>query len=1079
MGKKRKKKRTIPGKSHIRLSLLLSIGFILVLLSPWLIWLSRPTLPLSVLVYNKTVPDTSAKAHVGLGWLLHHFKLHDISGDPFSATTTYRGYHPGESEENRIVPLGPVPEDMDLVYIADTYGIYRNGEGFSRSDHEEGTRNLIYGGMDQTDVDTLREFLNRDNPNTVVAEYNTFATPTPDYIQSQLYEMFRATWTGWSGQFVADLSTSGDTPSWIYGIYEQQSGEAWNYTGSGIVIYNTNDEILVLVVGEDLGPNVNQFVYTPAGERTLRLSGSTYYTHLFDIVEPLAGAEVLGEYQLDTTPQGARKLKDFGLETTFPAIIRGTTASHSTYYLAGNWAYSPTPLKFSFLAGVPNLMRRTVQNSLDSENNFYWHIYLPLMQSIFDEAYMRKSFPPGKATATTTSIGQTTMVSRTHGNLLQVWQDEQWKDLFIHGINLGIAMPGKWFTDFPKDKALYYRWLTQFGELGANTLRIYTLLDPEFYHAFLLYNQLHPEQPMWLMQEIWPEEEPHGNDYLDIDYQEEYQKEIVHVIDAVHGNATIAERRGRAWGTYTSDVSAYIVGYLVGRELEPHEVEDTDLLNEGYLFNGDYIRTTAAASPTEAWLAESTDYVLGYEESAYGWQHPVAIVNWPTLDPIEHPSERNEKGEKVNESNDRTTVDINNLLPGPQLKAGLFGAYHIYPNYPDFMNNDPLYDTYEDEFGRFRYGGYLKEFMEHHTAYPAVIAEFGLATGMGNAHFSPDGYHHGSMTELQQGEGIIRMFEAMRTEGYAGGIIFEWMDEWTKKTWTTEPYMVPYDRHILWHNAVDPEQNYGILAYEAIKPKRAAVASSGAGAITHVELRLDASFLHIDMGFTGALDFSKERLLIGLDTFGRELGELLYDKNLTISAPSGMEYLVVIDGKETSRLLAIPPANGSQYKFSTYEGLEMRGLFESMRKLTNKARALQDGTPIPARYEDASKLHQGKLIGSTNHWKIEGNTLSLRIPWTRINVSDPSSGTVLDDKRIFYTDPLRDVLHTTTSDGIAVSAALVQNKTDRVLGTFPAPAMGVEPVVLAWQPWNQPTFRERLKESYTQLQDYFITFKEN
>jgi hypothetical protein len=227
------------------------------------------------------------------------------------------------------------------------------------------------------------------------------------------------------------------------------------------------------------------------------------------------------------------------------------------------------------------------------------------------------------------------------------------------------------------------------------------------------------------------------------------------------------------------------------------------------------------------------------------------------------------------------------------------------------------------------------------------------------------------------------------------------------------------------------------------------------------------------------LDFSKERLLIGLDTFGRELGELLYDKNLTISAPSGMEYLVVIDGKETSRLLAIPPANGSQYKFSTYEGLEKRGNFEPIRKLTNKARALQDGTPIPAQYEDASKLSHGNLIGSTNHWNIAGNTLSLRIPWTRINVSDPSSGTVLDDKRTFFTDPLRDVLHTTTSDGIAVSAILVQNKTDRVLGTFPVPAEHIEPVLLAWRPWNQPVFRERLKESYTLLQDYFTTLKEN
>ena len=66
------------------------------------------------------------------------------------------------------------------------------------------------------------------------------------------------------------------------------------------------------------------------------------------------------------------------------------------------------------------------------------------------------------------------------------------------------------------------------------------------------------------------------------------------------------------------------------------------------------------------------------------------------------------------------------------------------------MNNEPFYNEYVDSEGRFRYGGYLQQFMGIHTKYPAVVAEFGLATGMGNAHYSPDGYHHGSMSEQMQ-----------------------------------------------------------------------------------------------------------------------------------------------------------------------------------------------------------------------------------------------------------------------------------------------------------------------------------------
>ncbi|HBO35136.1 MAG TPA: hypothetical protein DD633_00820, partial [Sphaerochaeta sp.] len=69
-------------------------------------------------------------------------------------------------------------------------------------------------------------------------------------------------------------------------------------------------------------------------------------------------------------------------------------------------------------------------------------------------------------------------------------------------------MPGRWFTEFPQDKSLYYHWLEQMGELGVNTIRIYTLLDPQFYQAFSLYNRMHQDRPIYLLQEIWPEEEP-------------------------------------------------------------------------------------------------------------------------------------------------------------------------------------------------------------------------------------------------------------------------------------------------------------------------------------------------------------------------------------------------------------------------------------------------------------------------------------------------------------------------------------------------------------------------------------------
>jgi len=1040
-------------KPWVLVVLLLLLSILLSL--PFVLWLLTPTKNLTVTVYDKSVPTTKAEQHQNLGWFLSHFKYPTEEGTRFRTQTTYLGYHPGE--ENPIRDLSSLDERTDLLYIADTYGVYKSGEGFSRT-LMDGESNLIWGGSSASDVQAIRAFLNRESASTVVAEYNTFATPTPSYIQAQLYEVLGTRWTGWTGMYVNNLSKTGETPPWILDIY----GENWDYSGSGVLLYNTDDEVVVLREGIELGPGRMTFSFTEKGTAVLELSGSIEYRLLFDITEPLGGTEVLATYSLDVSEKGKQLLERFGLPSSFPAIQLKQTANHRAYYLGGNWAYSQRTLKLFRLKGLSSLLEAVASG----ERAFFWKFYMPMLTSIFDEARQRKTevvAPLGREVAT---IGSSRMISRTNGRNLELYQDGSWKPYFVYGMNLGIAMPGRWFTEFPQDKSLYYHWLEQMGKLGVNTLRIYTLLDPQFYQAFSLYNRMHPDRPIYLLQEVWPEEEPPGHDYLEPAYQKAFEEEIINVVDAIHGKADIPERKGRAYGVYETDVSSFVLGYLVGRELEPHEVEQTDINHSGYRFKGRYISTTDEATPTESWLAQSCDYLLSYEEATYGWQHPVSIVNWPTLDYLDHESERNENGEKIREYNDRTTVNINHLLVEADNQAGLFGSYHIYPNYPDFMNNEPSFDAYEDEQGLLRYGGYLQAFMEGHKNYPALVAEFGIATGMGNAHYSPDGYHHGGLTEGEQAQGIIRMFEAMQREGYSGGIIFEWMDEWAKKTWTTEPYMVPYDRQILWHNAIDPEQNYGILAYEAVKPSRSGASSVGDGLVQRMEVRADASFLHVDISLARPIDFQAEQLLIGIDTLYRDRGELTYAPLLDHLAPSGMEYLVVLDSFEASRLLALKEANYTAYRFSTSTGLRTAGLFEPMRKLINKERKLLDGTVIHPKYEDASLLRFGSLEGNTNHWTIEGTALSVRIPWTRINVSDVSSAQVLDDERTYYSDPLRDQIATTTTDGLVVSAVVVDPVGQRVIDAPQA-------ATLVLSGWNQPVYRQRLKASYDLLKAYF------
>jgi hypothetical protein len=600
--------------------------------------------------------------------------------------------------------------------------------------------------------------------------------------------------------------------------------------------------------------------------------------------------------------------------------------------------------------------------------------------------------------------------------------------------------------------------------MNANCIRIYTLLPPEFYNALEDYNQSHPEAPLWLLQEIWPEENPAGHDYLQQEYISSYLQEIRYGVDAVHGQASIKPRQGRAYGIYTSDVSKYVLGYLVGRELEPDEVLTTNQNNSDYTYKGDYLSSGPGASPSEAWLAMNCDYVAQYEEQHYKSQHPVAIVSWPTLDVQEHDSEWNESGQKSQVFNDKAVIDINNISLEPGMKAGFFGAYHIYPNYPDFMNNESKYENYQDASGRLRYGGYLQEFMERHTKYPALVAEFGLPTGMGVAHISPDGLNHGGLTEAQQGIGIIRMMQAIKKEGYAGAVIFEWLDEWAKKTWTTEPYMIPYERHSFWYNAVDPEQNYGLLAMEPKLSEDERYITGGNGAIKNIALNHDAGFLYLDLTLEGKPDYSKEKLLIGIDTYDRSKGEFRFSPEINVFAPTGQEFLLEIE-EQTARILAHPGYNTANYKFSSYPSTI--GLFEEIKLLTNNSSVGKDGKKTSALFEEASQMKNGNFIANSyNHWYWEGNTLHIRIPWARLNFSDPSSLMVLDDSN-HAGELSRDKLRTTKTEGILITALYYNVSNQQIVDLLSTAAY-------KWEQWDAPIYKERVKKSYFMIQEYFM-----
>ncbi len=59
-----------------------------------------------------------------------------------------------------------------------------------------------------------------------------------------------------------------------------------------------------------------------------------------------------------------------------------------------------------------------------------------------------------------------------------------------------------------------------------------------------------------------------------------------------------------------------------------------------------------------------------------------------------------------------------------------------------------------------------------------------------------------------------QLLRDIQEEGYAGGILFEWVDEWFKLTWNTVDLELPADRRQLWRNDLTNEEQFGIVAAE-------------------------------------------------------------------------------------------------------------------------------------------------------------------------------------------------------------------------------------------------------------------------
>jgi hypothetical protein len=547
----------------------------------------------------------------------------------------------------------------------------------------------------------------------------------------------------------------------------------------------------------------------------------------------------------------------------------------------------------------------------------------------------------------------------------------------------------------------------------------------------------------------WLDEENPSGDLYDLTQQlEESMREVV---DCAHGDCDIGHRYGRAYGSYRTDISRWILGWIVGREIAPAEVAST---NTNHAENTRYEGTAfslAEGRPLESWFVERIDWMTMRERQRYGVERPISVSSWPTLDPLSHPSEPEATHE------DEETLDLAEIDTSGA-PAGYFASYHAYPYYPDFVTRDASYQDAADREGPNPYMGYLRELKAHYHEHPLLIAEFGVPTSWGNAHFGAAGMNHGGQDELAQGEQAARLMRDVFDADCAGGAFFAWIDEWWKPTWIVDELAMPRARYRLWHNVTSPEPNYGLIAFDLAPPDftRGAPAS-GQGRIRSIQEDADAAFFFVRIDLSEMLG-EGETLTLGLDTYGDEIGESVLPSGTATTRRN--EFALQITGPDSAQLYVTRAYDlfGIWHGVSTPEQLfhsvaSDAGVWVPVRWRNNAS--VPPGTPNPDNIDEIGRFsvrQPGERSSSHDAVVVEGTRLDVKIPWTLLQFTDPSTLSVMNDDR---STPGRE---TSVSRGIAVSVQLGDDL--------------LETTRFAWQPWETaPATTERAKPSLALFAD--------
>jgi hypothetical protein len=356
-----------------------------------LMWSFQAKKPLDIIVVDKTVPTFERLKHKSFFWTIKNDRVvNKYTKRSYSFRKDYYGFVPTRPEksrlwdknEYRLVELLNLADSADVLFMADTYGVFTSDWWFGTVKTRRSRK--LYGGLNNNDNILIKEM--KDRNKLVILESNTFEYPTVAYEALRVQQQrLGIEYSGWMGKYFSSLdTTTADFPIWMTEMYRKQYKEPWTFKKEGIVFLSSKS-IIVLEQDNTLNSSM-PFIYTDQVYKDKwGLSDQIAFDQWFEVIAPLSN-RVISNFKIETNAAGDSLLNQFAISSTFPAVVQDPI-NERTYYFTGDFTYYDVNIFTAMFNQMSLFNKFRYSKDANDTRRFFWLYYKPLIEGIFQDYY--------------------------------------------------------------------------------------------------------------------------------------------------------------------------------------------------------------------------------------------------------------------------------------------------------------------------------------------------------------------------------------------------------------------------------------------------------------------------------------------------------------------------------------------------------------------------------------------------------------------------------------------------------------------------------------------------------------------